>query len=142
MKTTKLKGVTLYESTDQLPAKFSRESNGRLTVGASYKCLGICHVDATDTIQAWDGVLMQDLESKKEFPISLNTLLGVGFVKNEESWKVVTTSKTSFADAKEATAYANAKKAVKVIATESLTVQKYDSDETVVKNFYLFEKIK
>lgn len=152
MKSTKIKGVSLYEATDTLPEKLTREGRGRLSVGQTIKILGVCHVaetkdaDGNITMKAWDGILVEDQSNMKQFPVSYGVLLGVGFTGSEEKgWKVVSTTTTVFADSAELTKVAMlppAKKvSLQVLAVEPLTVQKYGSDETVQKNFYTYRKL-
>lgn len=143
MKNSKVEGVQLYEATDTLPEKFTREANGRLSVGETYKLIGACRVaestrrDGTK-INAWDGILVENTATKKQFPVSLNTLQGIGFIKDGNSWKVVTTSKQAFEDAKSVVAY---KKSLKVTGIEKLTVQVFESEDTTERNYYLFDKV-
>lgn len=144
-----LPGVTQYEATDKLPERFSREARGRLTVGVTYERKGFCHVaESTNSrgvkINAWDGVLLENKETKKLFPASINQLTGTSIV-NEGSetapiWKVYTTSKQLFPDAKSLTA-ANAAKKFKVVKEEKLPATVYGTTEQVEKPFYLFEKV-
>lgn len=152
MKTTKLTGVTLYESTDTLPEKLTREGRGRLSVGQTIKILGVCHVAETKdtngktTMNAWDGILVEDQANMKQFPVSYGVLLGVGFTGSEEKgWKVVETTTHAFVDSAELTKTAMLPPAkrvsLQVLAVEPLTVQKYGSDETVEKNFYTYRKL-
>lgn len=143
MKNSKIDGVQLYEATDTLPEKFTRESNGRFTVGETYKVIGACHVAETtrrdgSKMQAWDGILVENVSTKKQFPASLNVLQGIGFIKDGSNWKVVTTSKQAFEDAKSVVNY---KKSLKVVALEKLTVQEFEKETTVDRNYYLFEKV-
>lgn len=144
MKKTELKGVTLYEKKDTLPEKFTRESIGRLTVGDSYKVLGPCHVEETTRrdgtkINAWDGILVQNTATAKQSPVSVNVMQGIGFIKDEDgNWKVVNASVQAFSDAKSVADYRGG---IKVIGIEKLTVQEYEKETTINKNYYHFEKV-
>ncbi len=143
MKNCKIEGVQLYEAKDTLPEKFTREGIARFTVGEKYKVLGACHVAEStrrggEKINAWDGILVENVATGKQFPVSINVLQGIGFIKDGENWKVVTTKTQAFTDAKEV---ANYKKFLKVTDVEKLTVQKFESEDTVERTYYLFERL-
>ena len=149
MKKFEKEGFLLYENTDadnaRLPEKFSIVSGGRLVVGQSYKILGFCNVpaskrkDGTD-IAEWDGVALENIATKKIFPVGLATIQGIGFQKNGSSYKVQLVSKQLFEDAPAIAKHF--KKAIKVDAIEVLQVTPFGEDGTVEgKNFYLFSKV-
>lgn len=146
MKNTKLKGVTLYTKDDQLPTRFTNEGIGRLFEGETYKVLGPCHVEATTRngvdINAWDGILLET-KGGKQFPVSVGVLLNIGFINEgtlqESVWKVVRTKVSPiFEDAKSLSEY---KKFIKVVSTEMMSVQKFNSEDRVEKSFYGFAKL-
>ena len=146
MKEFKKEGFSLYEAADaaNLPEKFTRAANGRLTVGESYKILGFCSVPESTRkdgtlIKAWDGVALENISTEKKFPVGLATIQGIGFQKNGEAYKIQTVSKQLFEDA--LAVQKHFKKSIRVDAIEVLQVTPFGQDGTVeAKNFYLFSK--
>ena len=87
-----LNGVQLYESTDVLPDRFVNGNITRLTVGKTYNIVGLCHVpesknSAGEKINAWDGVLLENAATGKQFPVSVNSLFAIGFFRKSPTAK-------------------------------------------------------
>ena len=87
-----LNGIQLYESTDVLPERFTNGNITRLTVGKTYNIVGLCRVpesknSAGETINAWDGVLLENDATGKRFPVSVNSLFAIGFFRKSPTAK-------------------------------------------------------
>ena len=98
-----------------------------------YNILGLCKVDASDTIGEWYGYLLEDAKGR-EIPVGRTTLLGVGFKLDENGKNVASyISKQLFQAHKDVMdAYG---KSVNVTGFEDIEVQVYNSDETRMKKF-------
>ena len=139
-----LNGVQLYESTDSLPERFTNNNITRLTVGKVYNIIGLCRVpesknSAGEKINAWDGVLIENNATGKQFPVSVNSLFAIGFYRKNPNAKaeIRRTQITSpFATIED------------VLSTETFTVtgsEKIEitdfSGKVVMKDFYNFGEI-
>ena len=87
-----LNGIQLYESTDVLPERFTNGNITRLTVGKTYNIIGLCRVPESknsngDKINAWDGVLIENAATGKQFPVSVNSLFAIGFFRKSPTAK-------------------------------------------------------
>ena len=87
-----LNGIQLYESTDVLPERFTNGNITRLTIGKTYNVIGLCHVaestnSAGEKINAWDGVLIENAATGKQFPVSVNSLFAIGFFRKTPTAK-------------------------------------------------------
>ena len=87
-----LNGIQLYESTDSLPDRFVNGNITRLTVGKTYNIVGLCRVPESknsngETINAWDGVLLENDATGKQFPVSVNSLFAIGFFRKTPNAK-------------------------------------------------------
>ena len=139
-----LNGIQLYESTDILPERFTNGNITRLTVGKTYNIIGLCHVaesknSAGEKINAWDGVLIENNATGKQFPVSVNSLFAIGFFRKNPNAKAEirrTTVPSPFATIED------------VISTETFTVtgsEKLEitdfSGKVVMKDFYNFGEL-
>ena len=87
-----LNGIQLYENTDSLPERFTNNNITRLTVGKTYNIVGLCRVpesknSAGEKINAWDGVLLENNATGKQFPVSVNSLFAIGFYRKNPNAK-------------------------------------------------------
>ena len=87
-----LNGIQLYESTDVLPDRFTSGNITRLTVGKTYNIIGLCRVPESknssgEKINAWDGVLIENAATGKQFPVSVNSLFAIGFFRKSPTAK-------------------------------------------------------
>ena len=87
-----LNGIQLYESTDVLPDRFTNNNITRLTVGKTYNIVGLCRVPESknssgEKINAWDGVLIENAATGKQFPVSVNSLFAIGFFRKSPTAK-------------------------------------------------------
>ena len=139
-----LNGIQLYESTDVLPTRFVNGNITRLTVGKTYNIVGLCRVpesknSAGEKINSWDGVLLENNATGKQFPVSVNSLFAIGFYRKNANAKaeIRRTQVTSpFATIED------------VLSTETFTVtgsEKIEitdfSGKVVMKDFYHFGEI-
>ena len=139
-----LNGVQLYESTDVLPERFTNNNITRLTVGKTYNIVGLCHVaesknSAGEKINAWDGVLLENNATGKQFPVSVNSLFAIGFFRKTPNAKAEirrTIVPSPFATIED------------VLSTETFTVtgsEKLEitdfSGKVVMKDFYNFGEL-
>lgn len=136
-----LSNVQLYESTDVLPERFTNGNITRLTVGKTYNVIGLCHVaesknSAGEKINAWDGVLIENATTGKQFPVSVNSLFAIGFFRKTPTAKaeVRRTQVTSpFTNVEDIISTAT----FDVIGTEKLEVTDF-LGKKVLKDFYHF----
>jgi len=134
----------VYSPSDKLPEKFTKVGNSRLNKGETYAIIGFCSVPETlregkTPIQAWEGVALQNVRTKKNFPCGLSTILGIGFQKSGENYKVQTVKTQAFLDVLAISAHIH--KGFKVVDTEDLQVTPYGEDnKTEAKTFYILEK--
>ena len=136
-----LSNVQLYESTDVLPDRFTSGNITRLTVGRTYNVIGLCHVaesknSAGEKINAWDGVLIENAATGKQFPVSLNSLFAIGFFRKSPTAKaeVRRTERLSpFTNVEDVISTA----AFDVVGSEKLEITDF-SGKVVMKDFYHF----
>ena len=142
-----LTGVQLYEATDEAALKasklFSREGRGRLVVDRRYQLIGFCHVEASKDskgrdINAWDGVLLKNIETGKMFPVSPNTLMGLTFTQNSDgTWTAHQVAKPKFIDIDEVKKSFNT--TVKCVNTDDQPSFDFATQANGTKKVYLFE---
>ena len=136
-----LNGIQLYESTDVLPEKFTNGNITRLTVGKTYNIIGLCRVpesknSAGEKINAWDGVLIENAATGKQFPVSVNSLFAIGFYRKTPTGKaeVRRTEKLSpFATIEDILSTAS----FNVVGSEKLEITDF-LGKKVMKDFYHF----
>ena len=136
-----LNGIQLYESTDVLPDRFTNGNITRLTVGKTYNIIGLCRVpesknSAGETINAWDGVLIENAATGKQFPVSVNSLFAIGFYRKSPTAKaeIRRTEKSSpFATIEDILSTAS----FDVVGSEKLEITDFNGKK-VLKDFYHF----
>ena len=136
-----LNGIQLYESTDSLPERFVNGNITRLTVGKTYNIIGLCRVpesknSAGEKINAWDGVLIENNATGKQFPVSVNSLFATGFFRKSPTAKaeVRRTEKLSpFTNIEDILSTA----AFDVVGSEKLEITDF-LGKKVLKDFYHF----
>ena len=136
-----LNGIQLYESTDVLPERFTNNNITRLTVGKTYNIVGLCRVpesknSAGEKINAWDGVLIENAATGKQFPVSVNSLFAIGFYRKTPTAKaeVRRTEKLSpFTNIEDILSTA----AFDVVGSEKLEITDFVGKK-VMKDFYHF----
>ena len=136
-----LNGIQLYESTDVLPDRFVNGNITRLTVGKTYNIVGLCRVPESknsngDKINAWDGVLIENAATGKQFPVSVNSLFAIGFYRKSPTAKaeVKRTEKLSpFTNIEDILSTA----AFDVVGSEKLEITDFNGKK-VLKDFYHF----
>ena len=136
-----LNGIQLYESTDSLPERFVNNNITRLTVGKTYNIVGLCRVpestnSAGEKINAWDGVLIENAATGKQFPVSVNSLFAIGFFRKTPTAKaeVKRTEKLSpFTNIEDILSTA----AFDVVGSEKLEITDF-LGKKVMKDFYHF----
>lgn len=136
-----LNGIQLYESTDVLPERFTNGNITRLTVGKTYNIIGLCHVAESknsngDKINAWDGVLIENAATGKQFPVSVNSLFAIGFFRKTPTAKaeVRRTEKLSpFTNIEDVLSTAT----FDVVGSEKLEITDFNGKK-VMKDFYHF----
>ena len=136
-----LNGIQLYESTDVLPDRFVNGNITRLTVGKVYNIIGLCRVpesknSAGEKINAWDGVLIENDATGKQFPVSVNSLFAIGFYRKSPTAKaeVRRTEKLSpFTNIEDILSTA----AFDVVGSEKIEITDF-SGKKVLKDFYHF----
>ena len=136
-----LNGIMLYESTDSLPERFTNNNITRLTVGKTYNIIGLCRVPESknsngDKINAWDGVLIENAATGKQFPVSVNSLFAIGFYRKSPTAKaeVKRTEKLSpFTNIEDILSTA----AFDVVGSEKLEITDFNGKK-VLKDFYHF----
>ena len=136
-----LNGIQLYESTDVLPDRFVNGNITRLTVGKTYNIVGLCRVpesknSAGEKINAWDGILLENNATGKQFPVSVNSLFAIGFFRKTPTAKaeIRRTQITSpFATIEDVISTA----AFDVVGSEKLEITDF-SGKVVMKDFYHF----
>ena len=136
-----LNGIQLYESTDALPERFVNGNITRLTVGKTYNIVGLCRVPESknsngDKINAWDGVLIENAATGKQFPVSVNSLFAIGFYRKSPTAKaeVKRTEKLSpFTNIEDILSTA----AFDVVGSEKLEITDFNGKK-VLKDFYHF----
>ena len=136
-----LNGIQLYESTDVLPDRFVNGNITRLTVGKTYNIIGLCRVpesknSAGEKINAWDGVLIENNATGKQFPVSVNSLFAIGFYRKTPNAKaeVRRTEKLSpFTNIEDILSTA----AFDVVGSEKIEITDF-LGKKVLKDFYHF----
>ena len=139
-----LNGVQLYETSDVLPERFTNNNITRLTVGKSYNIVGLCRVpesknSAGETINAWDGVLIENAATGKQFPISVNSLFAIGFYRKTPTAKAeirrpqVTSPFTNIEDIISTASF-------DVVGSEKLEITDFNGKK-VLKDFYHFDNL-
>lgn len=139
-----LNGVQLYESTDVLPERFTNNNITRLTVGKTYNIVGLCRVPESknsngEKINAWDGVLIENNVTGKQFPVSVNSLFGVGFYRKTQNAKAeirrpqVASPFTNIEDILSTASF-------EVVGSEKLEITDF-SGKKVMKDFYHFSNL-
>ena len=136
-----LNGIQLYESTDVLPDRFVNGNITRLTVGKTYNIIGLCRVPESknsngEKINAWDGVLLENDATGKQFPVSVNSLFAIGFYRKTPTAKaeVRRTEKLSpFTNIEDVLSTAS----FEVVGSEKLEITDF-SGKKVLKDFYHF----
>ena len=139
-----LNGIQLYESTDVLPDRFTSGNITRLTVGKTYNIIGLCRVpesknSAGEKINAWDGVLIENAATGKQFPVSLNSLFAVGFYRKSPTAKaeVRRTERLSpFTNVEDVVSTAS----FDVVGSEKLEITDFNGKK-VLKDFYHFDNL-
>lgn len=139
-----LNGVQLYESTDALPERFTNNNITRLTVGKAYNIVGLCRVpesknSAGEKINAWDGVLLENNATGKQFPVSVNSLFAIGFYRKNPNAKaeIRKTEKVSpFATIEDILST----ETFSVIGSEKIEITDF-SGKVVMKDFYNFGEL-
>ena len=139
-----LSNVQLYESTDVLPERFTNGNITRLTIGRTYNVIGLCHVaesknSAGEKINAWDGVLIENAATGKQFPVSLNSLFAIGFFRKSPTAKaeVRRTEKLSpFTNVEDIVSTAS----FDVVGSEKLEITDFKGKK-VLKDFYHFDNL-
>ena len=136
-----LNGIQLYESTDSLPDRFVNGNITRLTVGKTYNIIGLCRVpesknSAGEKINAWDGVLIENNATGKQFPVSVNSLFAIGFFRKTPNAKAeirrpqITSPFATIEDVISTAAF-------DVVGSEKLEITDF-SGKVVMKDFYHF----
>ena len=139
-----LNGIQLYESTDSLPERFTNSNITRLTVGKTYNIVGLCRVPESknssgEKINAWDGVLIENAATGKQFPVSVNSLFAIGFYRKSPTAKaeVRRTEKLSpFTNIEDILSTA----AFDVVGSEKLEITDFNGKK-VLKDFYHFDNL-
>ena len=139
-----LNGIQLYESTDVLPDRFTSGNITRLTVGRTYNVIGLCHVAESknsngEKINAWDGVLIENAATGKQFPVSLNSLFAIGFFRKSPTAKaeVRRTERLSpFTNVEDVVSTAS----FDVVGSEKLEITDFKGKK-VLKDFYHFDNL-
>ena len=139
-----LSNVQLYESTDVLPDRFTSGNITRLTIGKTYNVIGLCHVaesknSAGEKINAWDGVLIENAATGKQFPVSLNSLFAIGFFRKTPTAKaeVRRTERLSpFTNVEDIISTAS----FDVVGSEKLEITDF-LGKKVMKDFYHFDNL-
>ena len=139
-----LSNVQLYESTDVLPDRFTSGNITRLTVGKTYNVIGLCHVaesknSAGETIKAWDGVLLENAATGKQFPVSINSLFAIGFFRKTPTAKAEirrTERLSPFATIEDVLSTAT----FDVVGSEKLEITDFKGKK-VLKDFYHFANL-
>ena len=136
-----LNGIQLYESTDSLPDRFVNGNITRLTVGKTYNIVGLCHVpesknSAGEKINAWDGVLIENNATGKQFPVSVNSLFAIGFFRKNAN------AKAEIRRPQIASPFATIEDVIStatfdVVGSEKLEITDF-SGKVVMKDFYHF----
>ena len=139
-----LNGIQLYESTDVLPERFTNGNVTRLTVGKTYNIVGLCHVDEStnssgEKINAWDGVLLENVATGKQFPVSINSLFAIGFFRKTPTAKAEirrTERLSPFATIEDVLSTAT----FDVVGSEKLEITDFKGKK-VLKDFYHFANL-
>ena len=139
-----LNGIQLYESTDVLPDRFTSGNITRLTVGKTYNIIGLCRVpesknSAGETIKAWDGVLLENAATGKQFPVSINSLFAIGFFRKTPTAKAEirrTERLSPFATIEDVVSTAS----FDVVGSEKLEITDFNGKK-VLKDFYHFDNL-
>ena len=139
-----MNGIQLYESTDTLPERFTNGNITRLTVGKTYNVVGLCHVPESknsngEKINAWDGVLIENNATGKQFPVSVNSLFAIGFFRKTPTAKaeVRRTEKLSpFTNIEDILSTAS----FDVVGSEKLEITDFNGKK-VLKDFYHFGQL-
>ena len=139
-----LNGIQLYESTDVLPDRFVNGNITRLTVGKTYNIIGLCRVpesknSAGEKINAWDGVLIENNATGKQFPVSVNSLFAIGFFRKNATAKAEIRRPqitSPFATIEDIISTAN----FDVVGSEKLEITDF-SGKVVMKDFYHFSNL-
>ena len=124
-------------------AKLSRTAPGRLKVGETYEIIGACKVAPSGRIaNEWEGILISTLKGKA-FPVSVNTLVGIGFYRSNPSDEtqapvIRRVSSQIFEDASEVLAHKD--KRIQVIKNEALEITNFDR-ENVTRDFPVLRKL-
>ena len=134
----------MYESTDVLPERFTNGNITRLTVGKTYNIIGLCRVpesknSAGEKINAWDGVLIENAATGKQFPVSLNSLFAIGFYRKSPTAKaeVRRTERLSpFTNVEDVVSTAS----FDVVGSEKLEITDFNGKK-VLKDFYHFDNL-
>ena len=139
-----LNGIQLYESTDSLPERFTNGNITRLTVGKTYNIIGLCRVPESknssgEKINAWDGVLIENAATGKQFPVSVNSLFAIGFFRKSPTAKAEirrTERLSPFATIEDVISTAS----FDVVGSEKLEITDFKGKK-VLKDFYHFDNL-
>ena len=139
-----LNGIQLYESTDVLPDRFTSGNITRLTVGKTYNIIGLCRVPESknssgEKINAWDGVLLENAATGKQFPVSINSLFAIGFFRKTPTAKAEirrTERLSPFATIEDVLSTAS----FDVVGSEKLEITDFNGKK-VLKDFYHFDNL-
>ena len=139
-----LNGIQLYETTDVLPDRFTSGNITRLTVGKTYNVIGLCHVaesknSAGEKINAWDGVLLENAATGKQFPVSINSLFAIGFFRKSP------TAKAEIRRTERLSPFTNIEDIIStasfdVVGSEKLEITDFNGKK-VLKDFYHFANL-
>lgn len=146
MKTTlKLLEVDLLEKKDYsiLPVNVLDNHFGRLIKNEKYLVVGFArirgYVDKNgNEIKERFGILLERVALGTQIVVGLNYFLGVGFLRNTNgTFDPVFVSKQLFTSNMEVESFFG--RIVRVVDVEKLTIQKWESDETLTKDFPILE---
>ena len=124
---------------DNLPDRVLARANRSqvaLTIG-KYTVIGFVKVKASGNISSdWYGVAVESAGGD-QFIVGIQTMLGVGMYQEGGEWKYSEHSKRKFKSVDDLKAVFG--KIVEVVDFEKLRVQKFGSEEVVLKDFPTFK---